>query len=768
MSVGKAVTGVGAWAWEQFGENVKPSFLSFLKRKWDDAKEENEKVRYADTKWKDFSWGKAVKRYQEHMRSLYGHIRVIGSTEPVKLDNVFTDVFLLEKPQAFRRFDISQLSKLQKEPDQLDNGDRLRGLQVVIQKRGHRLYILGKPGAGKTTFLKYLVHQTLEAQLDKIPVFITLRDWANSNLELLPFIAKQFDICRFPDAQPFIEYILENGRAVIFFDGLDEVPEQNKQRSQITSSMHEFCRKYQESQVVITCRIAATDYSFTEFTYIEMADFSESQVKTYARKWFGKDTEKAERFLVELNKEENKGVRDLGRSPLLLSMICLAYDETLTIPKRRVELYEEALDALLKKWDSSRNIQRDEIYKNLSLGRKRQMFARLAAEAFEKGEIFFPKKQLASQIEAYLNNLPPTDIEDDIDGEVILQAISAQHGIFVERAKDIFSFAHLTFQEYYTAKYITDKLSQGTLHSLKKNLIDDRWHEVFLLTASLLADADEFFTSMLSFTQEFIKKDKTLFEIQEWVDKKSSQCSSDYRNAARAFYWFLALVRGPALDKALGEAIDPRLVRATTLPPDLAGLLFSSIAVTKSLTQNLSNQIHVLLNDAFNLSLNAVIESNLNSSSILERESKTTQILILETNITFITIIAEIIGLRWEWATISSLYPKIGKFYTQLKKGCKLISTDFSKLFEGIKLPPSQASRDKWIEFANDVRTNARRVLDIGYLWKLDKEQTVFVASYLKANLLLLECLNVALVSKRDAILTNILSAENIVHEKTP
>ena len=40
-------------------------------------------------------------------------------------------------------------------------------------------------------------------------------------------------------------------------------------------------------------------------------------------------------------------------------MICLAYDETLNIPKRKVELYEEALDALLKKWDSSRKIKRD-------------------------------------------------------------------------------------------------------------------------------------------------------------------------------------------------------------------------------------------------------------------------------------------------------------------------------------------------------------------------------------------------------------------------
>jgi predicted NACHT family NTPase len=182
--------------------------------------------------------------------------------------------------------------------------------------------------------------------------------------------------------------LLEIGHAIVLFDGLDEVPEHDEQRKRTTEELQKIWRKYQKTQMIITCRVAATDYSFTEFTYIEMADFNEKQVDTYALNWFRKDTKKARTFLTELEKPENRGLPDLGHSPLLLSMICLAYDETLVIPKRRVELYEEALDALLKKWDASRNIQRDEIYKKLSLGRKRQMFARIAAEAFEKGKFF--------------------------------------------------------------------------------------------------------------------------------------------------------------------------------------------------------------------------------------------------------------------------------------------------------------------------------------------------------------------------------------------
>ena len=56
-----------------------------------------------------------------------------------------------------------------------------------------------------------------------------------------------------------------------------------------------------------------------------------------------------------------------------------------------------ALDSLLQTWDASRIIQRDEFYKNLSIGRKRQMFSRIAVDAFEKGKVFFYKQRTISK-----------------------------------------------------------------------------------------------------------------------------------------------------------------------------------------------------------------------------------------------------------------------------------------------------------------------------------------------------------------------------------
>ena len=56
----------------------------------------------------------------------------------------------------------------------------------------------------------------------------------------------------------------------------------------------------------------------------------------------------------------------------------------------------------------------------------------------------------------------------------------------------VYSFSHLTFQEYYIAKYI-DNTYGGTLDRLASHLNNPHWRDVFLLTASLLSDATALF-----------------------------------------------------------------------------------------------------------------------------------------------------------------------------------------------------------------------------------------------------------------------------------
>ncbi|MBT3321325.1 MAG: NACHT domain-containing protein [Anaerolineae bacterium] len=746
---------IGGWALATYGKAFLDAAAEIITRKTKDKKEQSEKLQALERRWQNFNWDDAAERYKKQMQEIYGHIRVIGTTEPIPIGDIFTDVYILDKPQAYKRFDMMKLHEIQAEPEKLGSGKQERGLSIVVnKKRGHRLYILGKPGAGKTTFMKYLVNQTIIAnELNKLPIFVTLRDWNARETNILDFIAKEFDTCNFPDAKSFIKYLLESGRAIVLFDGLDEVPKENEQRDKTIQAMHDFSKKYLKTQIVITCRVAASDYSFTEFTYIEMADFSQRQVNAYTQNWFRKEPKSAIEFLKELKLEENKSVRDIGSSPLLLSMICLAYEETLTIPKRRVELYEDALDALLKKWDSSRKIRRGQndisFYKNLSLGRKKQLFARIAAEYFEKGEIFFKKKEVAKKIELFLKSLPPDTESDSPDGEAILEIISAQHGILVERAKGIYSFSHLTFQEYYTAKYITDNAIGGTLERLSKHSNDRRWREVFLLTASLLHEASPLFTALQKNAQKILENDSYALQMQSWTIEKAGRAIDYKKSGMRSLYWFIPL------NYALGFNFDYPLDIANTLDILLAHAIardIDAVPLARSyarydyIDRARALNLAVNLTDGYDLAydLDSVRVRNLTRDSALQ-DAAHKDLVFFEKSINKTNLLL-----------ITHLFTFLQKKEHSKKRKEKLQIILHN---HGISLkPPSHsASKQAWQKFNRNIHNQTENFLGLN-LDKLEKMDYRIALRYLVANQLFFDCLQVATVEDREAIEDMILN----------
>ena len=446
--------------------------------------------------WERGQWTVAQDRYDAQIIKQYGEIRIFGQTTPKSLKEIFTDVFVLDQPTAMRRFDPEAVrdhlwNKDRGEPWRA--GERLPAEEVL--SRGDKFFILGRPGAGKTTFLKRLAVR--EAQrgtwgpcLGKIPIFVSLKQFAEAKKPLLDYIVDQFAVCHFPDAAPFVEPLLKSGKALVLFDGLDEVTKaaeaKDDQRGQVTQMIEQFARQYDGCHVVVTCRIAATEYTFPPpFIYLEMADFAPEQVDAFVRGWFwdaeapDESAALAERMLAEWQRPEHAGIRDLGRNPLLLTLLCLNYAETLRFPARRAEIYDEALQALLKKWDVSRRIERASVYKSLSVGRKQQMFARIAYDGFVQDEILFSQEDLEARLKAYLAHVPGMPEPIDIDAEVVLQEIIEQHGLFAEQSRGLFSFAHLTFQEYYAAQYIKENAAPDALDALMARVGDDKWREVF-------------------------------------------------------------------------------------------------------------------------------------------------------------------------------------------------------------------------------------------------------------------------------------------------
>ena len=121
------------------------------------------------------------------------------------------------------------------------------------------------------------------------------------------------------------------------------------------------------------------------------------------------------------------------------------------------------------------------IYAGLHTELEEELLADIAYWGFERDKLFFEKWELVDQIREFLTgNL---NADKTLNSEAVLNAIAMQQGIFVERAEDIYSFSHLTLQEYLTAKYIVD--NQLVEQSVEQHITDKRWKEVFILVAGL-------------------------------------------------------------------------------------------------------------------------------------------------------------------------------------------------------------------------------------------------------------------------------------------
>jgi predicted NACHT family NTPase len=162
-------------------------------------------------------------------------------------------------------------------------------------------------------------------------------------------------------------------------------------------------------------------------------------------------------------------------------------------PSKRSKLYEQGLDILLRRWAEAKGIQRDEVYRDLDVEHKKELLSQVAAITFERGDYFFEQDKIQRYIADYLRTLPNAITDRATlqrDSEVVLKSIEAQHGLLVERARGIYSFSHLTFQEYFTAKYFVESSDSQALENLSSHITEKRWREVFLLTAEMLPNAE--------------------------------------------------------------------------------------------------------------------------------------------------------------------------------------------------------------------------------------------------------------------------------------
>ncbi|MGB3206762.1 MAG: NACHT domain-containing NTPase, partial [Crinalium sp.] len=467
-----------------------------------------------------------------------GRIRILDVEWLVGIDNIYIDVNILEKLPSNRYLDIADFRNFNPDTDSFDRLGlgKIRQAQVPgleVATTSQKLMVLGKPGSGKTTFLKFLTVQCSQGNFQKelIPIFIEIKAFArkSQDINIFKYIYQELRRCGISEEE--VENLLFQGRFLILLDGLDEV--QAEEGSVLLTEVEDFSKKYFRNRFIITCRIAAqlaTKRYALDFTDVEVADFNKQQIKDFAIKWFvavGRNSKqegeaKADQFLDRLILPQNQPIRELVVTPILLNLACLVFQEKNNFPSNRAKLYEQGLDILLQRWDISRGIKRDEVYRNLSLDQKNSLLSQVASMTFERGEYFFDAKYLQSIIADFIKKINHNFselIQLNSDSEAVLKSLESQHGVLIARAQGIYSFSHLTFQEYFTSKNLASSPSKH-YENLVKYITDKRWNEVFMLTASMLENGDNLLKLMKQLIDNLIASEDKLQNFLTWLSEK--------------------------------------------------------------------------------------------------------------------------------------------------------------------------------------------------------------------------------------------------------
>ena len=463
--------------------------------------------------------------------SRIGTLRMLGINRPVLVDQqIYIDLNVLKRLSCewhFSQWQQEYEPGDHKQFDRMGSGrvkqEGVDAIATVVEYP--RLLVLGKPGAGKTTFLKALAVKCIQPAsnlfADWVPLFVTLQEFAREARKTGSWLLVDY-LVNLATQQgctaESVREILAHGRSLLLMDGLDEVPSEDLQS--VLEAVQNL--QYSQNRMVITCRTqghGATSPFWDAFTRVEVANLTPKQAERFIANWFQAADPTMNASLVtdlqqQLQEEKNKAIAELAVTPILLSLICAVFrDEQGTLPQRRSDLYAKGIRLLLER------LQRSPIDPRLTFDKKEKFLATLALKLFQDNNYFPTEQTLVAFIKSYFQ-------VEGTPARQILKAFETETGLLIERSVGYWSFSHLTFQEYFAALAIVANASTAELTT---HIAEKPWREVFLLTTELLQPADDLLRLMKQQVDKLLVEDERLQKFLSWVDKKARSIKISYK-----------------------------------------------------------------------------------------------------------------------------------------------------------------------------------------------------------------------------------------------
>jgi|JFJP01.1.fsa_nt_gi predicted NACHT family NTPase len=491
-----------------------------------------------------------------YLHDLYTEINLftnVASSQYLDLNETFANI----PPEQYNRFDLAKL-----DPSSIPANQALEDHE--------KLLLVGGLGSGKTTLLKYWAIASISDQIldNYLPVFLPLRSlfksgnldapltlsnpltWLKHQISDYGLCAELLDTLDELSTTNVIEQLLNEGHFLLFWDGLDEIPE--NYRTEVAYQILNFSDRYPKNRMVLATRNPIYGHILESFQSLEIAPFQNSQITEFASKWFQtncpQSPKKQEKFQQLL--DTNQPLAEIARNPLLLTHICTAFNSCEYL---KPNFYQEILNLLLSKWEQTKCLPVPQ-NQPLSIAQKQDLLSYVAIVSLDRHGYVWQNNQLEDDLQACINT-SRTLSHLEIDRDQLVQILKWQHSLLIECAKGIHCLNHTTLHDYLAAYRIANSNPASAQKYLLERMYLNRWHGVIVMTISISQQADRMLQLMKRKIDELVVKDPHLQSFLSWVNQQSIQMKTPYKSVTiRALYLDIDLENTRSLDRA--RALD--------------------------------------------------------------------------------------------------------------------------------------------------------------------------------------------------------------------
>jgi energy-coupling factor transporter ATP-binding protein EcfA2 len=391
-----------------------------------------------------------------------------------------------------------------------------------------RIVILGDPGAGKTTLLKYITVAFAQKQSgklglneDRLPIFVRLYDYVAKKAErredfsLVRYLYTQAEEHLLLKLEPgFFESELERGNCCVCLDGLDELGGAGLRR-EVSNAVAALANRYPRNRFIITSRIVGYEEApldRREFAHHTILSLTDDDIREFVKKWYtareknpASARERAEHLTKTIMSEPR--IKSLAANPLMLTIIALVHRIEAELPHERVKLYDKCVTALVETWEKVKGFTVEDRERPYYKYRRRlleQLAFWMHSQSRTTGRAREVKEgDLELQLIRFLLDNPKLQLDDESarqEAQAFIALAKSRTGLLIEWGEGVYTFTHLTFQEYLAACDIEHRLAHSIdaiWDEIKPRLHDSHWREVILLLLGSLNKFERHSTELI-------------------------------------------------------------------------------------------------------------------------------------------------------------------------------------------------------------------------------------------------------------------------------